>query len=141
LAVPLVVVVVRQLLGATTKAVLERNPLGGGLMTPHRIQRRRTKGWTMPPDTIYVGRPSRWGNQFEVGVSVTPETAVERYALLLETYFEFLGSTLKAAFAPWPVEDGQLREWLKPLRGKNLACWCPLDQPCHADLLLKLANA
>ena len=26
------------------------------------------------------------------------------------------------------------------LRGKNLACWCPLDQPCHADFLLELAN-
>jgi hypothetical protein len=26
------------------------------------------------------------------------------------------------------------------LRGRNLACWCPLDQPCHADVLLELAN-
>jgi hypothetical protein len=30
--------------------------------------------------------------------------------------------------------------FLVPLRGKNLACWCPLDQPCHADVLLDLAN-
>jgi hypothetical protein len=30
---------------------------------------------------------------------------------------------------------------LPSLRGKNLACWCPLDQPCHADVLLELANA
>ena len=30
--------------------------------------------------------------------------------------------------------------YLAPLRGKNLACWCPLDQPCHADVLLELAN-
>lgn len=29
---------------------------------------------------------------------------------------------------------------LHELRGKNLACWCPLNQPCHADVLLKLAN-
>lgn len=29
---------------------------------------------------------------------------------------------------------------LEPLRGKHLACWCPLDQPCHADVLLEFAN-
>jgi len=34
-----------------------------------------------------------------------------------------------------------LPELIEPLRGKNLACWCRLDQPCHADVLLKIANA
>jgi hypothetical protein len=49
--------------------------------------------------------------------------------------------------------EGQLRQWqaligyddfvrfyIEPLRGKDLACWCPLNQPCHADVLLRLAN-
>lgn len=36
-------------------------------MIPRRIQRRRTKGWTMPPGAIYVGRPTKWGNPFVVG--------------------------------------------------------------------------
>jgi hypothetical protein len=31
-------------------------------------------------------------------------------------------------------------EQMADLRGKNLACWCPLDQPCHADVLLEIAN-
>jgi hypothetical protein len=31
-------------------------------------------------------------------------------------------------------------EFFEPLRGRDLACWCPLDQPCHADVLLELAN-
>jgi hypothetical protein len=30
--------------------------------------------------------------------------------------------------------------WLDVLRGHDLACWCPLDKPCHADVLLRLAN-
>jgi hypothetical protein len=32
------------------------------------------------------------------------------------------------------------RSWLHELRGKNLACWCKLDEACHADVLLRLAN-
>jgi hypothetical protein len=35
---------------------------------------------------------------------------------------------------------GELRNQIHELRGKNLACWCPLNQPCHADVLLELAN-
>ena len=38
-------------------------------MTPIRIQRKRTKGWRMPPNTVYVGRPTIWGNPFPVGHS------------------------------------------------------------------------
>jgi hypothetical protein len=33
------------------------------------------------------------------------------------------------------------RDARRDLKGKNLACWCPLDQPCHADILLRIANA
>lgn len=36
-------------------------------MTPQRIQRKRTKGWKMPENTVYVGRPSKWGNPFTIG--------------------------------------------------------------------------
>ena len=36
-------------------------------VTPIRIQRKRTKGWRMPPNTVYVGRPSKWGNPFNSG--------------------------------------------------------------------------
>jgi hypothetical protein len=36
--------------------------------------------------------------------------------------------------------QAQLQEQLSELRGKNLACWCHLDHPCHADVLLEMAN-
>lgn len=83
---------------------------------PKRIQRKRTKGWRMPAGTVYVGRPTRYGNPF-----IGPEAV-----------------TLYREYA----EAGGLRgRCLKELRGKDLACWCPLNQPCHADVLLELANA
>ena len=90
---------------------------------PIRVQRKRTKGWQMPQNTVYVGRPTKWGNPFTVddcGGSVAE--AVECFRSLV-----VCGARLSLA---------ELRE----LRGKNLACWCPLDQPCHADVLLELAN-
>jgi hypothetical protein len=41
-------------------------------MTPKRIQCKRTKGWKMPPNTVYVGRPSLWGNPFDMSRGETP---------------------------------------------------------------------
>ena len=44
--------------------------------------------------------------------------------------------------AAWQRDDEDAVEaWLLPLAGRDLACWCPLDQPCHADVLLEIANA
>lgn len=73
----------------------------------------------MPPNTVYVGRPTRWGNPFEVGKDGTREEVIEKYR-------EWLIQKLK--------EDPK---FLDPLRGKDLACWCPLNQSCHADILLE----
>ena len=106
---------------------------------PKRIQRKRTKGWRMPAGAVYVGRPSRWGNPF------SGPDAVEKY---------------KKAVSQWPVPEDVWREWgsaggsvgilgllamrnkhgLSELRGKDLVCWCPLDKPCHADVLLEIVN-
>lgn len=105
-------------------------------MTPQRIQRRRTKGWRMPENTVYVGRGTEWGNPFRVGRQtehlahlgeLTREQAVELFALHIGPMgsFEYDSATMQR---------------LRRLAGKNLACWCPLDQPCHADVLLELAN-
>ena len=101
---------------------------------PVRIQRKRTKGWKMPPNTVYVGRPTIWGNpytfgqavQFKPGVNTVLITAVG----LVLAYRGYLKRML----------DAQPGISLEQLRGKNLACWCPLDQPCHADVLLEIAN-
>jgi len=107
-----------------------------------RIQRKRSKGWRMPPNTIYVGRPTKWGNpyikgrsyddsdedggNFEVFDNISEKTAVRFYLEAIQGSFPCL---------PFKLDDVR-----RELAGKNLACWCPLDQPCHADVLLRLAN-
>ncbi|MBW3096855.1 DUF4326 domain-containing protein [Pseudohoeflea coraliihabitans] len=96
---------------------------------PKRIQRKRTKGWKMPEGAVYVGRPTKWGNPFE-GARDYPsrELAVARFRAGLD------GCAHPDSFMGTILSD------VKDLRGKDLACWCPLDQPCHADVLLELAN-
>lgn len=108
---------------------------------PVRIQRKRTKGWKMPTGAVYVGRPTRWGNEFEAGSGFTRQQAVDAFVVHLASYFGWVEREIAKAFYPLPVKSTEFRDWLKPLRGKDLACWCPLDQPCHADVLLELANA
>jgi len=89
---------------------------------PVRVQRKRVKGWKMPPNTVYAGRPTKWGNPFVVGADGSAQECVDKYIVHL-----FI----------MPIKSSML---LEQLRGKNLACWCPLDQPCHADVLLEIAN-
>ena len=92
-------------------------------MTPRRIQRQRTKGWRMPEGAVYVGRPTRWGNPFRVG-----DWWFGRQTDARETAQRFgMYAALRQRDEP---------EWLEALRKRDLACWCPLDQPCHADVLL-----
>jgi len=85
-------------------------------MAPGRVRLSRRKGWRMPPNTVSVARPGRWGNPVRVGPRMTAAEAVAFY---------------RRSHVPSDVSL---------LRGKNLACWCPLDGPCHADVLLELAN-
>lgn len=132
-------------------------------MTPKRIQRKRSKGWKMPENTVYVGRPTAWGNPFYVR-----NFGSGAWYVFFESDIVFTGYAESEAraeaiglFEKW--FDGSIAEigteihdfrnkygWKgfhlahvigHLLRGKNLACWCPLDQPCHADVLLRLANA
>lgn len=132
---------------------------------PKRIQRRRTKGWRMPEGAIYVGRPSRWGNPYRVGeIVVQPYSSITPFADWRAGCFAPARSSLprtedrvaldgSAYQRRWfVVQDAAMavclfRElsefecWdLSSLRGHDLVCWCPLDQPCHADVLLDLAN-
>ena len=75
----------------------------------------------MPPNTVSVARPAAWGNPFPIA-EFGREGAIRAFRQQLN------GMKLIGALD------------LSELRGKNLACWCPLDQPCHADVLLELAN-
>lgn len=107
---------------------------------PHRVQRQRTKGWRMPPNTIYVGRPTVWGNPYLVnkpppkwpkGKPWNRAQAVHLYEVMLAG-----GWRLRR-----PPGFTLVKRAMEELEGVNLCCWCPLDQPCHADVLLQYANA
>lgn len=103
---------------------------------PVRIQLSRQAGWRMPPNTVTVSRPGKWGNPFPVGkegpfgrIAPDQEGAVGHFRQMLSD------PELRAA-AGYPSDD----EIKAGLRGKNLACWCKLGTPCHADVLLEVAN-
>jgi hypothetical protein len=92
-----------------------------------RIQRSRRRGWRIPPNTVCVSRPSRFRNY----VSRPAARTVEARAKTGEEYRAWLK-------AP---EQAEHREQVRrKLRGRNLACWCPPDLPCHADVLLETAH-
>jgi hypothetical protein len=117
---------------------------GGG--RPHRVQLSRQKGWRMPPNTVNVARPSRWGNFYRIGQPMCPDT-IRRWGHRLRD-FSSPGYCCRDAadavrrFAAVIVLDEAIHPLLRQeLAGKNLACWCPPGQPCHADVLLELANA
>jgi len=90
-----------------------------------RIQRKRTEGWKMPSNTVYVGRPSKWGNPFKV--KTLRFSAEQERELAIWAYEGWVSEQLRVN--PHFLDD---------LRGKDLACWCPLDKPCHADVIIKI---
>ena len=97
-----------------------------------RIQLRRTKGWRLPEGAVVVARPSKWGNPFAIGTSVDGVRITDR-AGAVAAFRQML--TIPERNYPSAAE---IR---RQLAGKDLACWCPAGAPCHADVLLELANA
>ncbi len=91
---------------------------------PIRIQRKRTKGWKMPENTVYVGRPTKWGNPFGIHLTEPSPDPRENAVLAFEASVINRHSEIKAE-----------------LRGKNLCCWCHSYEKCHADVLLEIANS
>lgn len=129
---------------------------------PKRIQRKRTKGWRMPEGAVYVGRPSKWGNPYTVAMMqarIDELRAIgigESFAALgaRQLAVEAFGSVLRfGPDSPWWAYGPhmgviEIKHALQQgeLAGKDLACWCPLEDehgdrvPCHADVLLEIAN-
>lgn len=108
-------------------------------MKPMRIQRKRTRGWRIPENTVCVTRPGKWGNLFEVGSKV-PDYCFERLSGLQKALFPNR-TVVDAKGAVILFEKFQLPS-MNPrlLKGKNLACWCKEGEPCHGDVLLEKAN-
>ena len=97
---------------------------------PKRIQMTRNKPWRANnPDAIIVARPSEWGNPYRVGDRFA--TAAGGWAKVRDRAHAV--ELFRSRVVRW-------RRDIARLRGKDLACWCPLDQPCHADVLLEIAN-
>jgi hypothetical protein len=91
---------------------------------PERVRLERKKGWRKPEGAVVVARPSRWGNPFRMGADGNRAQCVAQFREA------FLSGRLS-------VTVGDARQ---ELAGRDLACWCPLDGPCHADVLLEAAN-
>jgi hypothetical protein len=121
-------------------------------VSAHRIQLRRTKGWRKPEGAIVVARPSKWGNPFRVGEMAQHwhRSAAWPNEMYLDTHIVVRAEQAVGLYRKVivdPVEhryEGFSAPTMVAIRadlaGHDLACWCPLDQPCHADVLLELAN-
>lgn len=115
---------------------------------PKRIQRKRSKGWRMPKNTVYVGRGTVFGNPFTVSQAVDvfdcgKETA---HVECVNWFREWLSAADDAfgecrEYAEMKPQRDRLLSRISELHGKNLACFCGLDFACHADVLLEMANS
>lgn len=107
------------------------------MSAPKRIQLRRTKGWRKPEGAIVVARPTRWGNPWRIGKQtiLTGKRAGQK-----STAADVVGIYRNYAFGNQPAAEEFRAKVRAELAGRDLACWCPLDQPCHADVLLEIAN-
>jgi hypothetical protein len=106
--------------------------------TPVRVQRKRTKGFKLQEASpnglpvVYVGRPTKYGNKHKMTDMRPPNEKLAR-ELAVVAYENDLRRELE-----------QNPHFLDPLKGKNLACWCPLQDkngnsiPCHADIIIKI---
>lgn len=118
---------------------------------PEAVQRRRTKGWRKPDNCVIVSRPSRFGNPFTIALAYelgyAPPGDVEAARRAASEAFQ---SWLDGNRSMWTSARGvaareRILADLHLLRGKDLACTCPLPEPgqpdhCHRAILLRLAN-
>jgi hypothetical protein len=121
-------------------------------MSPQRVRLSRAKGYRKPDGAIVVARPSKWSNPFKAGERVARgDWRFDHYVRDMrlsgvEDLDGFIALTISdvarivTIYERWLGEQPSLMLSLDELHGRDLACWCPLDRPCHADALLNLAN-
>lgn len=99
---------------------------------PKRIQRKRTKGYKLPDNTLCVTRPSKWANPFKIGDKIRVEKTgkiivIDRY-VAIQLYLGYIIDKISNG----EVDLAELRQY------DYLACYCPIDKICHVDILLYL---
>lgn len=119
---------------------------------PERIQLSRRKGYRLPESAVVVARPTYWGNPFKVRETVKADSPLWPYIAPMlgaedvsgwkVTSGRFLRvEDVVSAYSAWILEQpGLMLRMDDELAGRNLGCWCKLTEPCHADILLVLAN-
>ena len=95
---------------------------------PVRVQLSRRMGWRMPTNTVNVARPGKYGNPHKIGLCPVCGVDHTRDEAIAELRAEIEGD---------PMLQARIRE---DLAGKNVACWCRLNEACHGDVLLEWAN-
>lgn len=86
-----------------------------------RIKRERTKGWKAPEGAVYIGRPGPWGNPWSIEEHGRDQA--------VELFRQYLAGNARL-----------MEQVRQQLAGRDLMCWCPLDEACHGDVLLQAAN-
>ena len=128
------------------------------MKTPIRVQRKRTKGFKLPENTVCVTRGTKWGNPFVLRKLEEPKYEIYCAVVRNANNFEFAKTIALEKAGVYFISEkecidailGMYELYLslitfstqikQSLKGKNLACFCPLDKPCHADILLQIAN-
>lgn len=89
--------------------------------TPRRYQRSRARGMRIPQGAVCVDRSTRWGNPYRVGPDGPRDEVIEKYRAHLRAH---------------PRLVAEIRA---ELAGRHVACYCRLDEPCHGDVILRVA--
>lgn len=123
------------------------------MTSPHRLRLSRAKGSRLPPEAVNVARPIRYGNPFHVRRgdctgSSSPGICWQVWepSGLVIDHYETAAAAHSAAVQMYrrdvldALDPTAFLQWRAALRGRDLACWCPLDLPCHADVLLETMN-
>lgn len=131
---------------------------------PERLQLSRRRGYRKPAGCVLVARPSKWGNPFGIDcwewrmcgephwACVVRDThrvvsrhdtradAVAKAVAMFRRLMTLDGRPLARFVRKWYLDPPPAPADLAGLRGKDLACWCPAGRPCHADVLIEIAN-
>ena len=119
---------------------MDMRPMEIMILKPQRVQRKRSKGWRLPPNTVCVTRGTAFGNPFIVNPHVEPGSKSGACYICVPTVEDAVDCFRLLLQEDTPAMREFRAKIRAELRGKNVACFCGLDSPCHGDILLQVAN-